>query len=75
MSVDWEPEDLSREQRLEMAEAYKRHMLYGALWFFGGLIVTVATMSGGGRFILAWGAIIFGAIDFLRGLSGWMKFK
>jgi len=50
----------------------KKDMLYGGLWFFGGLIVTIVTYSsasGGGRYVVAWGAIIFGGIQFFRGLS------
>jgi hypothetical protein len=46
-------------------------MLYGALWCIGGLVVTVISYSAanaGGRYVLAWGAIIFGAFQFLRGL-------
>jgi hypothetical protein len=51
-----------------------RDMLFGALWFVGGLIVTIATYSsaseGGGRYIVAYGAIIAGAFQFVR---GWMN--
>lgn len=51
-----------------------RDMLFGALWFVGGLIVTLATYSsaseGGGRYVVAYGAIIAGAFQFVR---GWMN--
>jgi hypothetical protein len=55
-------------------EAGQKNMLLGALWCIGGTVVTVvsysaASDSGGGRYIIAWGAIIFGAIQFFRGLS------
>ncbi len=46
-------------------------MIFGALWCVGGIVVTVATYraaSGGGAFVVAWGAILFGAIQFFRGL-------
>lgn len=49
-----------------------KDMIFGALWFFGGIIVTVATFSAasnGGTYVVAWGAIIFGAIQFFRGVS------
>jgi len=52
--------------------AGQKNMLYGALWCIGGIIVTAVTFtaaSGGGTYIIAWGAIIFGAIQFFRGLS------
>lgn len=67
--------------RREMAGKYARKMLYGFIWALGGTIVTVATYqraassSAGGTYIIAWGAILFGIIDFFRGLSGWLKYK
>jgi len=62
---------LSRMRKKAIREAGRKKMLYGALWCIGGIIVTVITYSaasGGGRYIVAWGAIIFGAIQFFRGL-------
>ena len=41
-----------------------KDMLYGALWCVGGI---VATMSDIGA--IFWGAIVFGAIQFFKGLS------
>lgn len=64
--------------RQEMAKKYARHMLFGFLWAAGGTIVTVATYnaaSGGGTYVIAWGAILFGIIDFFRGLFGWLKYR
>ena len=49
-----------------------KDMIYGALWCIGGIVVTVFTYSassGGDRYIVAWGAILFGAIQFFRGVS------
>lgn len=49
-----------------------KDMLVGGLWCVGGLVVTIATMaaaSGGGTYVVAWGAIIFGAIQFIRGAA------
>lgn len=48
-----------------------KDMLYGALWCIGGLLVTAisyAATGGGGRYVLAWGAILFGGIQFVRGM-------
>lgn len=50
-----------------------RDMLVGALWCGGGILITVITYSAasgpqGGTYLLAWGPIIFGGIQFLRGL-------
>jgi hypothetical protein len=45
-------------------------MKVGSLWCGGGLLVTIASFqSGGGTAVIAWGAILFGAIQFLRGMS------
>jgi hypothetical protein len=55
-----------------------QNMLYGSLWCIGGLAVTavtyqIAAEDGGGHYLLAWGAILFGAIQFLRGLGQWSR--
>ena len=50
----------------------KKNMLFGALWCIGGTVVTVATYSaaeGGGTYVVAWGAILFGAVQFIIGLA------
>ena len=41
-----------------------KDMLYGALWCVGGIIATVAGIG-----LIFWGAILFGAIQFFRGVS------
>jgi hypothetical protein len=57
----------------------KKNMLYGALWCVGGLAVTIATFAfaakngGGGGYVVFWGAVIFGAIQFFRGLAQWLS--
>jgi hypothetical protein len=48
-----------------------KDMLYGALWCIGGIVVTAATYSAaqnGGSYVIAWGTILFGGIQFLKGL-------
>jgi hypothetical protein len=60
----------------DSTEAYRaaadRNMLVGGLWCVGGIVVTWVTYSaassGGGSYVVAWGAIIFGALRFFRGL-------
>jgi hypothetical protein len=49
-----------------------KHMAIGGLVFVVGCVVTLVTFSaaqGGGRFLFAWGAILFGAVQFLYGVS------
>ena len=48
-----------------------KHMGIGAAWCIGGAAVTYFTMvnaKGGGTYVVAWGAIIFGGLEFLWGL-------
>lgn len=57
-------------------KAAQKNMLFGALWCIGGIVVTVVTFSlaqGGGSFIVAWGAIVFGAIQFFKGLVDFLR--
>jgi hypothetical protein len=50
-----------------------RNMIIGAIVCVLGLLVTVgsfaAASSSGGGYVLAWGAIVFGAIQFFRGAA------
>src|SRR5205814_2525082 len=52
-----------------------RRMVTGALWCIGGIVATAigyasaSSSAGGGRYYVFYGAIIFGAIDFLRGVG------
>ena len=56
-------------------QAGRRNMLIGALWCVGGTAITAVTYQaaisspGGGHYLVAWGAILFGGIQFLRGLG------
>jgi hypothetical protein len=53
-------------------EAGGSAMLQGALWCVGGLLVTGVTFamaSGGGIYVVAYGAVIFGAVQFLKGVA------
>ena len=69
------------EQGINQAftKKYKKHMIYGILWCIGGTLVTAITYSAaserGGTYVIAYGAVVFGAIDFFRGLFGWLKYK
>jgi uncharacterized protein YgiM (DUF1202 family) len=57
-------------------DAGKKNMLYGALWFIGGVVVTIGTLSSSsGSGIIAWGAILFGGIQFVQGLIQFLTTK
>ena len=52
------------EQQIDTAkkESANKDMLFGALWCIGGTIATVANFG-----YIFWGAIVFGAIQFIKG--------
>ena len=63
--------NLQNQYKQEKREAGNKNMHYGALWCVGGLLVTILTYSAasdGGTYVVAWGAVIFGAIQFFKGL-------
>jgi hypothetical protein len=65
--------NLKQVKAKAIKSAGHKNMLYGALWCIGGLVVTAlsyqaAMNAGGGRYVLAWGAILFGGIQFFRGM-------
>ena len=63
----------------ELIDHLNTKMLVGGASFLIGTFVTVLTytavMSTGGSFIIAWGAILFGAIRFFTGFSEKEKYK
>jgi hypothetical protein len=65
-------ENLRRERIHQFGQLEKKQagkdVLYGALWLGGGLVVTLVSLSNGRGGVIAYGAIIFGGIQFFRGL-------
>jgi hypothetical protein len=66
--------NLQQLQARAHREAGQKDMLYGALWCIGGIVVTAVSYSaaasaGGGTYVITWGAVVFGAIQFFRGLA------
>ena len=61
----------------ELQQRGKKKMLYGALWFIGGLIVTgmtyAAASRSGGTYVITYGAVIVGAVQFIRGVLEYNK--
>lgn len=59
--------------------AGRRNMLSGAALCTLGLAITgiscllAATTPGGGRYLIAWGLVLFGVMQFVRGLDQWMR--
>lgn len=54
-------------------QSAQAQIVIGALWLCGGLIVTiasyqVASSSSGGRFVMAYGAVVYGIVLIIRGI-------
>lgn len=60
-------------QRSSQTSAAIRNIVVGGLFCVGGTVITIATYSaaaqGGGRYVVFWGAIVFGFIQFIRGIG------
>jgi hypothetical protein len=68
--------ELRPEYQKAYQEAARKDMLHGGLWLGGGLLVTGVTYSmasEGGSYFMTWGAIIFGGIQFFKGLVRSLK--
>jgi hypothetical protein len=53
-----------------------RSMISGGLWCIGGIVVAATTTpqtSSGGMPIIAWGAILYGAVQLIQGLYQYLK--
>lgn len=70
--AQWQDEKAEFDGLIAAAiEAGNREMVFGALWFVGGLILTLFSFAAqlGGKGILFWGAIVWGPIQFFRGAN------
>lgn len=67
-----ETDATSSEQDYANKTEGRKNMLYGGLWFIGGTVVTLVTYSlasdSGGSYVIAWGAIAFGLVQFIKGI-------
>ncbi len=65
--------ELAQVKTSALRSAGMKNMGIGALFCIGGIVATIVTYaiaseSGGGMYIIAWGPAIFGGIQFFRGL-------
>ena len=61
-----------REQEHEEEAEGRGDLIVGGLFLVGGIVVTVVTYAGAGpgeTYVVAWGAILFGGFQFIRGLT------
>jgi hypothetical protein len=63
-------ENLNLQIQKEKKEDAQKDMLYGALWCIGGTVLTIAQIG-----FIFWGAIVFGAYQFLKGLFNYSTAK
>lgn len=60
----------------EALKAARRNMLLGLLWCVGGLVFTLLSYyftEAGGRYVIATGAIAWGAVQALNGLTAYLR--
>jgi len=64
--------NLRNARKEVLRKAGMKNIVIGLLWCVGGIVITAFTYSlaseGGGRYIITWGAILFGGIQAARGL-------
>jgi hypothetical protein len=70
-----EPSPQRIAARIRVPSSPERQMLYGGIVCVAGIVVTgvtylAASGPGGGTYLVAWGAILFGGLRFFRGLTG-----
>lgn len=68
----------AEENRVDRQKQHVRQMLIGVGMVVLGIAVTAGTFflasmqEGGGHYFITWGLVVFGAINFFRGLVGWI---
>jgi hypothetical protein len=82
--VDNKVQQLDRQRKPSQenavtAEMYRRRMIRGLVWTIVGVVLTIimyrSANSAGGTYIIWWGAVLFGVVDFAVGLVGWLNHR
>ncbi|TET84798.1 MAG: hypothetical protein E3J37_03060 [Anaerolineales bacterium] len=72
---EWVPPKESIE---DLVEKNKNRIIRGLVWTIAGIAITWGSYMAseeGGTYLICGGAVIFGIIDLLAGLFGWLKYK
>ncbi len=72
------PEEIRTEGPEALESEARRNMLYGLLWCVGGLIFSFLSYyltEAGSRYVVATGAIVWGAIQAFKGLATYLQAK
>jgi hypothetical protein len=69
----------SRESTVT-AEMYRRKMIRGLIWTVVGVILTAvmyraSSSTGSSMYFIWWGTVLFGLVDFVTGLIGWLSHR
>jgi hypothetical protein len=70
------PDPSPEMQQAEAGDRGLPHLKVGLAWLVGGLVVTAvsfAVAEDGGTYVLAWGAVLFGGLQALRGLLRYLQ--
>ncbi len=57
---------------------YGKQLFFGLLWLIGGIVVTIGTYEmakGGGTYVVAWGAILYGLIASVANLFRLLRYQ
>ena len=71
-----DPQAAANVRTIDVHARHMRNMLLGLVWCVGGSVVTLFTYQQamanpmGGKYIVAWGAIVVGFFQFLSGVTG-----
>ena len=72
------PEESRAEAPQALESEARRNMLYGLLWCLGGLAFSFLSYyltEAGGRYVVATGAIVWGALQAFKGLAAYLQAK
>jgi hypothetical protein len=67
----------SSSESAAAARMYRRKMVRGLLWAIAGITLTVAMYrtARGSTHVIWWGVVLFGFVDFVTGLIGWLSHR
>lgn len=71
-----DPQAAANVRTIDVHARHMRNMLLGLVWCVGGSVVTLFTYQQamanplGDKYVLAWGAVVFGFFQFVSGLTG-----
>jgi len=71
-------EAMVQERKKSLAKKGIIHMIVGLFWFVLGMIITICSycaVGAGGVYLIAFGVILGGIIEFIVGTKAWLENK